>query len=585
MEDIFKADSKSLLTLFNNADSLFQIPVYQRPYRWTKIEVDALWQDVYEAFKNNKDDNAQDINYFLGSIITVPDKKTGYKDIVDGQQRITTLMILFSVIFKYFPRLNADAINANAITSKMVGKCIKNDNDKERLRLQTHPNYQSDFKNDILESSIEAILNTKLPKKIEDDPRLLFKNTAKLFAEYLNGMSEDEANAFVEYLFNKVKIINIECSDESFAIKMFQIINNRGLDLFASDLIKSSLFKQIENEHDKGTFLADWQKVEEIIKDMTDINIDEMFTLYQYYCIEENPKLSLDKVMIEFFNEKFKEPNDAMADFKTFVEKYKENIENTKNKTLFGLQYIPWKMYWRSIVLTAEMVDYPNKIELYKEIFSFYYRYWIAGETLTKIKQTSFNIIKWIKAKTSLNLIKAELNEVIEKHGIAKFVLENLSSENIYNRRWAKPLMLCIEYNQTGENYSNFIPLSTVQLDHILPQSYVPGEWSISKEVEEKYLHSMANLTLLSGSRNIKASNSKYEIKLNIYNGQGLHSDTDNGCTAYRLSQYIVDNYKDAWDEKALVSRWNWLCDEIQKMLDTDISGLKKEDKVKSLSI
>ena len=64
--DIFDASSKSLL-------SLFQVPVYQRPYRWTKTEVDELWNDIYEAFTNNKEDAKQDINYFLGSIITVPD--------------------------------------------------------------------------------------------------------------------------------------------------------------------------------------------------------------------------------------------------------------------------------------------------------------------------------------------------------------------------------------------------------------------------------------------------------------------------------------------------------------------------------
>ena len=101
--DIFDASSKSLLSLFNSAEALFQVPVYQRPYRWTRTEVDELWNDIYEAFTNNKEDAKQDINYFLGSIITVPDKKTGYKDIVDGQQRITTLMIMFNMIFKIFP--------------------------------------------------------------------------------------------------------------------------------------------------------------------------------------------------------------------------------------------------------------------------------------------------------------------------------------------------------------------------------------------------------------------------------------------------------------------------------------------------
>lgn len=574
--DIFDASSKSLLSLFNSAEALFQVPVYQRPYRWTRTEVDELWNDIYEAFTNNKEDAKQDINYFLGSIITVPDKKTGYKDIVDGQQRITTLMIMFNMIFKIFPNLNENSENANAITNKMVGKCIRNDNDRERLRLQTHPNYQSDFKKEVLDADIENILQFETPKKYEDDPKLLFKNTAKIFAGYLKNMNIEEANNFVEYLFNKVKIINIECTDESFAIKMFQIINNRGLDLFSSDLIKSSLFKQIDNDHDKTVFLADWNDIEKGIKDLQDINIDEMFTLYQYFCIEENPKLSLDKVMINYFAKHNISPNDAVANFKEFVEKYRKDIEQTDNKVIYSLRYIPWKMYWRTIVLTAEMTNYPEKEKLYRSIFRFYYLFWIAGETMTKIKQTSFNVIKNIKEKKSIQNIDQELENMLEKHHIKKLALEHLNSENVYSRRWSKPLILSIEYNQTGENHSTFISLSSVQLDHILPQKYVESDWNIDKQTATRYMNTIGNLTLLSGARNIKARNDKYAIKLQIYNGQGRHKDCKDGCTAYRVSQQIVDNYKENWSEETIKNRWNWMCDEIKNLLYLDASSIKK---------
>lgn len=574
--DIFDASSKSLLSLFNSAEALFQVPVYQRPYRWTRTEVDELWNDIYEAFTNNKEDAKQDINYFLGSIITVPDKKTGYKDIVDGQQRITTLMIMFNMIFKIFPNLNENSENANAITNKMLGKCIRNDNDRERLRLQTHPNYQSDFKKEVLDADIENILQFETPKKYEDDPKLLFKNTAKIFAGYLKNMNIEEANNFVEYLFNKVKIINIECTDESFAIKMFQIINNRGLDLFSSDLIKSSLFKQIDNDHDKTVFLADWNDIEKGIKDLQDINIDEMFTLYQYFCIEENPKLSLDKVMINYFAKHNISPNDAVANFKEFVEKYRKDIEQTDNKVIYSLRYIPWKMYWRTIVLTAEMTNYPEKEKLYRSIFRFYYLFWIAGETMTKIKQTSFNVIKNIKEKKSIQNIDQELENMLEKHHIKKLALEHLNSENVYSRRWSKPLILSIEYNQTGENHSTFISLSSVQLDHILPQKYVESDWNIDKQTATRYMNTIGNLTLLSGARNIKARNDKYAIKLQIYNGQGRHKDCKDGCTAYRVSQQIVDNYKEDWSEETIKNRWNWMCDEIKNLLYLDTSSIKK---------
>ena len=88
MEDIFKPQSLTIKQLFGNADALYQIPRYQRPYSWGEEQLEKLWDDLKDAIEN-------DPYYFLGSIITAkPQDASNYIDVVDGQQRLTTLLIL-----------------------------------------------------------------------------------------------------------------------------------------------------------------------------------------------------------------------------------------------------------------------------------------------------------------------------------------------------------------------------------------------------------------------------------------------------------------------------------------------------------
>lgn len=93
---MFVPASLSIGDVFTSGDIIFQIPDYQRPYSWVDEHVDQLWDDILEAYENNKEGDSIDSNYFLGSLIVVQNGKI--EDVVDGQQRLTTLMILLCTI-------------------------------------------------------------------------------------------------------------------------------------------------------------------------------------------------------------------------------------------------------------------------------------------------------------------------------------------------------------------------------------------------------------------------------------------------------------------------------------------------------
>ena len=100
-KDTFTPTNKTISEIFS-VDGIYKIPNYQRQYGWSNDELDALWDDLYEAYKNQTEKNDC---YFLGSIVVVNNGK-GYYELIDGQQRITTLMILMNVLVKDFPKIN-----------------------------------------------------------------------------------------------------------------------------------------------------------------------------------------------------------------------------------------------------------------------------------------------------------------------------------------------------------------------------------------------------------------------------------------------------------------------------------------------
>ncbi len=584
MTDIFTPLSLTVSQVFVNGDPIYKIPNYQRPYSWIDEQVEKLWDDLITSYENNRDDKEIDQNYFLGSLIIVP-QGNGIEDVVDGQQRLTTLMILFNVVKSIYPNINKDVNaeeNPNVIKIGKINNCIKNSNDISRLRLYTHPSHQNDFDNFILSASDYS---HKKPTKteIQNSPKYRFKNTASIFYDKITKLDEVEAGRFINYLFNQVKIIKISCSNRAFAIKLFQVLNDRGLDLSAADLIKSILLASIKDDMKHDSFVADWQAVEQIAENL-DINLTDLFTFYEYYLLGKNPKKSLVDELEVLFKEK--DANKIISDFKTFATSYYTKLyDETGDKLIYSLYNIPWSTYWKTILLTAIHSNYQDYDKLKKSFHRFYYLNWIAGKTLSSIKQTSFNVIGAIKEKKSIS----EINEMFEKKladdKIIPKVLENLSG-NIYFEPWVKPLFIMIEYNQTDTEFISKIDWNShLQLEHILPQTFAKkAEWDyVDKISGEKFMHTAGNLSLLSSKKNIEAQNYSFTDKINIYQGYGKDTLKKDGTTSFRICQKIVDDYNSSkydkqWTIKAMIDRYNWIVSEVGTLLDINIDTIKKDN-------
>lgn len=589
MEEPFKPLSLTIGELYGNKDSLYKIPQYQRPYKWEDEQVYKLWDDIYEAWEN------EEPNYFLGSIITAKprdDEKSAYVDVVDGQQRLTTLMILFCVLRDLYPTINQAAAEENpfAVDMDTINSSIALHGKSKRLKLNTHAAHQSDFEKLILNgNTLENKKPYKYQVRTDEEPKYKFINTALIFKEKLEELGEDSAAEFINFLFNQVKIIRIDCKNREFAIKLFQVLNDRGMDLTAADLIKSFLIEKLYKKYDgdsdtakqkESQFISDWREMEQNIKDL-DISLNELFIIYEYFTLGQNPKKSLYEELQTIFKDK--DPNEVISDIKEFAYAYKSKIWDSNNKALYSFWYIRWSMYWKAILLTAYHTNYSNIDGIIIELRRFYYLYWIGGKTLSQIKQTSFNLIKWIKEKKTIEEIRKELNQKLEIDKIEELALNGLSDTYASSSAWCKPLLLLIEYNTTDHSSPAFIELNNeLHLEHIIPREYKKfKEWShITEDVKNKWLETFGNLTLLSGAKNIEASNNPFDVKMEIYKGKGKYEQKNEKITAFKITQSIVSDYEKKkydkkWNEQSAIDRWNWFINEVSELLAIKTESLK----------
>ena len=540
---IFKPEAKTIMKIFGDADSYYQIPDYQRPYSWNDEEIEQLWDDIYSAMESN------DESYFLGPMILIR-TNDGYFEVVDGQQRLTTLMILFCVLRDLY--LKGDNRILNAIKSLV--------DQKYRLRLITQLHYQNEFEQEILDGI--KLPQNKLTKKQREKNK--FINAALIFRNKLKSIedADEQITKLVDYLLNKVIMITITCSKQSFAIKLFQVLNTRGLDLTNTDLIKSYLYGRLDDERKREQFVATWREIETISKQIEE-DVEGLFTYYEYYLLARNPKYSLYDELTRTPTFKEKDSNEVIYLVKKFIDNFSV-ISQLESKLIFSFWYLPNQVFWKAILTTAKRKDFDDFERLCKELRKFYYCYWIAGYTTSKIKQFSFNLISWIKKERKLDEIKKEIDKKMADDAVLNWMKESLKSD-VYGKSWLKPLLLLIEYEQTDTSKISFIELDRkLHIDHILPEKwdsieYWKKKWS--RDQADSSLHKLGNLTLLSGKKNIAASNDSFYKKKEIYKGRGL-----DGATAFLITQKIIN--EPDWLGSNVKGRQQWMIEQIEKILD-----------------
>ena len=315
----FKSGKKSIGGLFS-CKKQFVIPRFQREYTWGKIELNEFLDDILSRIVINDDGGLDTSEYFWGSLLLIgdlDDQKVLGVDVVDGQQRITTMTIFLSVIAKMFAKEKEIGLS-NALWEYIIGK---DTNTKEFAVLK------NETPKPFFQFIIQKLTEEKIEPKNTEEEKILFAN--KFFKQNLskNGIKKrlvrlskidvseqnyiDILKALRDQLLRSF-IICITTTDEKYANMIFEILNAKGKELANVDLIKNAIFEQLDDEIPADTAKELWLSIRNNLCSRN--QRIEFATFYRHFWIAYYGKVQDNKLYSDFLK-KIKKSNESYLKF------------------------------------------------------------------------------------------------------------------------------------------------------------------------------------------------------------------------------------------------------------------------------
>ncbi|GAA8855984.1 DUF262 domain-containing protein [Helicobacter pylori] len=555
-------------------DAYYQIPIYQRPYQWGKEQCEELLNDLFENYEDHGEDD-----YFCGSLVFIQSDKDNRTDIVDGQQRLSTFILLAKVLATLYP--------ANDKSQEYLQESWSDRHEdggkKKRKRLDfdlVGSSAKKDFQDaldffDDLDASKGDNSKSNDPSKGKNS----YLKNAICLKNYLRKKEIADINDFIEWLYFKVVFITITCPDADKALRIFNVLNARGLALSATDIFKGELLKKLTEEKEQEELATRWENLRQKCLD----NGFAMETLFSQHLTYLNPvtsKEKMEKRLVTWFKNLNKTPLEYLKGVEDFYNAYCEVLE-MQDRHAHLLSYLK-DNYWRAILCASILHDYSkSKIEALKELLvKFYYQHWVAKKPKDQKEQTCCNIIKALKEKKSMEHIVSIAIENLDQYSVTQHFKENLKDDHLYekhtrspNHSWLKPILILVEYFISDDPEPKRIQMdANLHVEHILPQKpTLSSQWAkdFSEEERERYTHSLANLTLLGGKRNTEASNLDFKDKKKIYMGEEISLSKKKPfrvMTCYKMTIDIAHHYTE-WTPKSLEKREKELIEIIESVL------------------
>lgn len=399
----------------------------------------------------------------------------------------------------------------------------------------------------------------------------------------------ENINDFIKWLYFKVVFIKTTCPNVSMALRIFSVLNARGLPLHAIDIFKVELLKKLANKKDQEEFVFRWNALRQKCskneskfpkrkENKREKNAAEI--LFSWYLTYLNPVTSgksMEERLADQFERLNKPPLEYLKGIENFYNAYCEVLE-MQDRHAHLLSYLA-SDFWSVILCTSILHHYsPQDIEALKELLvKFYYRHWVARTKQTQIEQTCCNMIKALKEKKSMEHILSIARTNLALYSVMQHFKENLGDSHVYEKQptknpYLKPILILVEYFISDDLRPKRIEKNDFHVEHILPQNPDPSsQWvkDFSEEERELYAHSLANLTLLGGTKNTQASNLDFKDKQKIYMGEEIKLNKKKPSkvmTCYKMTIDIAHKYTE-WTPKSLEKRKEELIQKIESVL------------------
>lgn len=581
---------KSLNQFLDNNINAYQVPVYQRKYTWDKFDCEKFLNDIYNWYRKIQtiEVNVDQDNYFAGSIITFTDKKN-MSSIVDGQQRLTTTLLILCALKYHLVNENKNYDNVEKmIFSKsreldsIAQKKLKLNNPKNDEVLLKISNLTVDFNSDNL-----LILNFKhligVIEKIKHD----------------NPNYDEDILESLKFTIMSHVILN----ENDNPTEIFETINTTGKKLTAADMIKNYLFFFSYKFLEKENILSKkYDEIEDLLfvsekKEKHDL---DMMTFYRYFNnIVSGVDLAKKESIIIFTQFKEIYSYDKVANFESVnniidiikkhawiwnkIHKYepKRKIDkfyyNSFKDTIYTYYSLVHQLIAEKVFINSYGefdIDENYLRNIFRIISKLMFSLLISGKSEKNITRDIPNIYKLFKESNFNDFEKwmierSKNNEgiiILDKEGIEKYI----NNTNVYLLSSKKTKFLLYGIEGMLDNWEIEIKkIDDLSVEHISPQnpnknsSYFKYALHLANNNEleaEEYLerikHKLPNLTLVACETNSELSNKSYKEKFMIYNERSFLSINK------ELSKY------EEWNEESIKKRSSWLVEQIDNLLN-----------------
>lgn len=569
-------EQKNIFDLFSKHNVDFLIPDYQRRYEWNVDQCSTLWDDLY-SFSLPGDDytkfDSKRNEYYLGSIVTFKNSNDQF-EVIDGQQRLTTLILLMRAFYGLFAKTKD---NNSMNIRKNLGQCIWKSDEFDNL-IPDILKIESQVISDEDKDEFIHILKegSTLPSH-----KSRYASNYRFFQEKIKNFI-NEAPAYVNYLPQRIMrnciILHIVGENIDTALRIFSTLNDRGKPLSDSDIFKAQLYKFFSSNNKREQFIEEWKQLDEDCQKMFGRDsgeaLDELFTRYMYYERAKKKITSTTTEALRKFFEKDKyillKSEDAWTNLKTLAQFWKDilnqNIERFGEnvlKRLFILQYAPNGM-WAYLVSVYFLHnrDDEGKLDLDKfnkfleKINAFIWSYAFIRPGVNSLRTPVYpEMVKIIEGKeVDFNNFKFSPSEL--ENQINNFHFSN-------NRLLTKSMLAWWTFkdpNQTLLDINTYF-----EIEHIYARNRYEKEKGLSNK---NILSLLGNKSLLERAINIRASDYKFSDKKKYYTGFITNLGQSKGKT--NITELIQLSGNEDFLEKDIVERDKKIKKEFIKWIDTN---------------
>ena len=520
-----------------SSDFDYAIPSYQRPYAWTEVQAGDLFSDLYDFFVKEKDDT-----YFLGSIVLIKDEGKPNAEVIDGQQRLTTLTILLAALASYFSGdLRSDFENY----LREPGRASQGLMPKPRLTLRERDRkFFADYVQNLKFKELIALD----PAQLDNESQRNIRRNAELLLQKLDVSFKGATERLCEFgafLVQRCFLVAVSTPSQQSAFRVFSVLNSRGLDLLPTDIIKSDIIGNIKSPDKQDDVTERWEEME--VQTGRD-GFAELFGHIRMIFAKEKARRTLLEEFREQVIKKYESPETLMSTVvEPFAEAYliakKCQYLSTTNaadvnallKWLNRIENSDWLPSAIKFLATqGKNADYVlwffRKLE---RLASFMH---ICGYDVNQRIERYASVLSELESSHSLeapisavDLGPAEKSEMLQ-------VLDGDIYLMTARRRNHLLLRLDAFLGDGAATYDNGL----LTIEHVLPQTVDPASnWQTlwpDEALRKRWVHRLANLVPLTQKRNSKAQNYDFDTKKSAYFG-GKH-----GVSSYVLTTQVLNS-------------------------------------------